>query len=146
MTTKVIRRAKEADKAEWQRLWRGYNAFYERDVESRTTERVWEALQEGTGEPFGFIAEKDGQIVGFTHYFFLRSTSDWGPRCYMQDLFADPSARGLGIGHALIEAVYAEADKNDAAQTYWLTTTSNKTAQKLYDRVASMTPFVKYRR
>lgn len=64
----------------------------------------------------------------------------------MQDLFADTSVRGCGIGHKLVEAVYADADENNAAQTYWLTATSNKVAQKLYDRIATMTPFVKYRR
>ncbi|NBR52487.1 MAG: GNAT family N-acetyltransferase [Rhodobacteraceae bacterium] len=64
----------------------------------------------------------------------------------MQDLFVDPSVRGGGVGQSLIEAVYADADENDAAQTFWLTTTTNKAARKLYDRVASMTPFVKYRR
>jgi len=146
MTTIEIRRIKESDKAEWQMLWHGYNEFYERKVEDRTTDRVWSSLQSGTGEPFGFVAEQDDTLVGFTHYFLLPSTSDWGPRCYMQDLFADPSVRGRGAGHKLVEAVYADADKNNAAQTYWLTATSNKTAQKLYERVATMTPFVKYRR
>ncbi|MDV7271802.1 N-acetyltransferase family protein [Shimia sp. W99] len=146
MTTTVIRRIKEADKAEWQMLWCGYNAFYEREVEDRTTDRVWDALKGKTGEPFCFVAEQGGKLVGFTHYFYLRSTSDWGPRCYMQDLFVDPSVRGGGVGQSLIEAVYADADENDAAQTFWLTTTTNKAARKLYDRVASMTPFVKYRR
>lgn len=146
MSTIEIRHVKEADRPGWHLLWRGYNEFYQRDVESRTTNRVWDALQRETGEPFGFVAEQDGKLVAFTHYFYLRSTSDWGPRCYMQDLFANTSVRGRGIGHALIEAVYADADKHGAAQTYWLTTTSNTTAQKLYDRVANMTAFVKYRR
>lgn len=146
MSTIEIRRATEADEQEWHLLWRGYNEFYQREVESRTTDRVWDALKGETGEPFGFVAAHDGKVVGFAHYFYLRSTSDWGPRCYMQDLFADPSIRGRGVGRALIEAVYADADKHDAAQTYWLTTASNKMAQKLYDRVASMTAFVKYRR
>lgn len=141
-----IRRLTGTDSAEWRLLWHGYNEFYERNVEDRTTNRVWESLVHGTGEPFGYVAAQDRKPVGFTHYFFVRSTSDWGPRCYLQDLFADPSVRGSGVGRALIEAVYADADRNNAAQTYWLTATSNMPAQKLYDRVARMTPFVKYQR
>ena len=137
---------RDSDKTEWLMLWQQYNGFYERDVAGRTTERLWGALKSGAGAPFGYIATTDGALVGFTHYFFLPSTSDWGPRCYMQDLFVDPSVRGSGIGGALIQAVYSDADKNDAAQTYWLTATTNATARKLYDRVASITPFVKYRR
>lgn len=146
MATTIIRRTKEADKPEWQMLWRGYNAFYKREVEDRTTGRVWDAIEGEKGEPLCFVAEQDGKLIGFTHYFFLFSTSDWGPRCYMQDLFVDPSARGSGVGYSLIQAVYADADENDAAQTFWLTNTTNTAAQKLYDRVASLTPFVKYRR
>ncbi|MGB3280521.1 MAG: GNAT family N-acetyltransferase [Pseudorhodobacter sp.] len=146
MTTNEIRRMKQLDKAEWLMLWQQYNTFYERDVAGKITERVWNALHSGAGEPSGYVATKDGMLVGFTHYFFLPSTSDWGPRCYMQDLFVTPSMRGNGIGEALIQSVYADADNNDAAQTYWLTATTNTTAQELYDRVASRTPFVKYRR
>lgn len=140
------RRLKEPDKAGWLVLWQQYNAFYEREVAGRTTERVWQALQSGAGEPFGYIATKDEALVGFIHYFFLPSTCDWGPRCYMQDLFVDPTVRGNGIGGALIRAVYADADKNEAAQTYWLTAATNTTARRLYDHFASITPFVKYRR
>jgi ribosomal protein S18 acetylase RimI-like enzyme len=57
-----------------------------------------------------------------------------------------PRREGRGIGTALIHAVYSHADEKQAAQTSWLTATSNKAAQKLYGRVANMTPFVKYRR
>lgn len=146
MSQLEIRRLHNRDHDGWRTLWRGYNEFYDRTVEDRTTDRVWQSLCNGDGQPFGFVAAQDGELVGFTHYFFLPSTSDWGPRCYMQDLFADPCVRGRGVGHKLIEAVYAQADEHGAAQTYWLTATSNKTAQKLYDRVATMTPFVKYRR
>lgn len=64
----------------------------------------------------------------------------------MQDLYADAEARGRGVGRALIEAVYAEADRHNAAQTYWLTDESNAIARQLYDRVAKATSFIKYRR
>ncbi len=146
MSTIEIRRMKEADRPGWLILWQQYNAFYEREVAGRTTERLWNTLVSGAGEPFGYIATKDGALVGFTHYFFLPSTSDWGPRCYMQDLFVGASVRGDGIGGALIQAVYNDADKNDVARTYWLTASINATARKLYDHVASITPFVKYTR
>ena len=146
MTPIGIRRVTGTDSEQWQLLWRSYDEFYARNVEERTTNRVWDALVHGTGDPYGYVAVQNGIPVGFTHYFFVRSTSDWGPRCYMQDLFADPSVRGCGVGRALIEAVYADADRNDAAQAYWLTATSNTTAQKLYDRVAKKTLFVKYQR
>jgi GNAT superfamily N-acetyltransferase len=64
----------------------------------------------------------------------------------MQDLFVDPNIRGRGTGRALIEAVYAEADRHEAAQTWWLTQDFNEAARKLYDKVARPTPFMKYQR
>lgn len=146
MTNLIIRRFTVSDKDQWNMLWQGYNTFYKRSIELRVSERTWDGFLENGGEPFGFAAELDGKLVGFTHYFFVRSTSDWGPRCYLQDLFAQPDIRGKGIGKALIEAVYADADKHDAAQTYWLTDEANDTARKLYDHVATKSPFIKYQR
>ncbi|MBR9649583.1 GNAT family N-acetyltransferase [Thalassovita aquimarina] len=140
-----IRPLSPKDEPGWRALWQGYNAFYERAVEERVTARLWDRIVSETGEPFALVAEIDGDLVGMAHYFFLPSTSDWGPRCYMQDLFAAPQARGQGIGRALIETIQSDADRAGAAQVYWLTDKSNTTARKLYDRVAKETPFIKYR-
>lgn len=146
MTEVTIRRFAPADRARWETLWQGYNIFYKRSVEQRVTDRLWSRLTENSGEPFGFAAEMGGEVVGLAHYFFVSSTSDWNPRCYLQDLFADPEIRGKGVGRALIEAVYSEADRREAAQTYWLTQDFNETARRLYDRLAHATPFIKYQR
>jgi GNAT superfamily N-acetyltransferase len=66
--------------------------------------------------------------------------------CYLQDLYTAPSVRGQGIGRALIEAVYKAADDNGTPKVYWMTQEFNKTARQLYDRIAQLTPFVKYSR
>ncbi len=58
--------------------------------------------------------------------------------------FADPDVRGKGIGRALIEAVHAEATKAGAHSVYWTTNQNNATARQLYDRIAKVTPFIKY--
>jgi ribosomal protein S18 acetylase RimI-like enzyme len=50
------------------------------------------------------------------------------------------------VGRALIEAVYREADARACTRTYWITEATNHTAQKLYDRLATKSPFVQYRR
>lgn len=146
MTDIVIRRFSPQDQSRWRELWRGYNDFYRRTVEDRVTDRLWERLLAGDGEPFGYAAELDGKLVGLAHYYFQPSTSDWEPRCYLQDLFADPNVRGKGVGRALIEALYEEADRHGAAQTYWMTETTNTTARLLYDRIGKPTAFMKYMR
>ena len=58
----------------------------------------------------------------------------------------DESARGTGAGRALIEAVYAQADRLGAISVYWLTQEFNYRGRMLYDRVGQRTPFIKYQR
>lgn len=141
-----VRRLVERDRPDWELLWAGYNAFYERRVEARVTDRLWSRLVAGSGEPFAYAAALDGKVVGFAHYFFVSSTSDWNGRCYLQDLFTAADQRGGGIGRKLIEAVYADADVHGSAQVYWLTQDFNAPARRLYDKVARATPFIKYQR
>jgi ribosomal protein S18 acetylase RimI-like enzyme len=80
------------------------------------------------------------------HYLFHPITWSIAERCYLEDLFVSPSARGAGAGRALIEAVYRSADAAGADQVYWLTAASNEAARRLYDRVGRATPFIKYQR
>jgi len=94
----------------------------------------------------GLIAAVDGQAVGLAHYLFHRHGWKVENTCYLQDLYVDPSARGTGLGRALIEAVYAAADAAGAPTVYWLTQDFNLSARQLYDRVAKVTPFIRYNR
>lgn len=141
-----IRNIRSEDYSQWNRLWSLYNEFYKRSVDDRITDRLWSSLIEKNGTPYGFVADDNGEVIGFTHYFFVPSTSDWTPRCYMQDLFCLNEHRGKGVGLALIDAVYEAADIQSASQTYWLTAEDNIDARRLYDKVASRTSFIKYRR
>jgi GNAT superfamily N-acetyltransferase len=50
------------------------------------------------------------------------------------------------VGRALIEAVYAEADKAGCPSVYWLTQEFNYAGRMLYDRVGQRTPFIRYNR
>ena len=50
------------------------------------------------------------------------------------------------MGRALIEAVYAAADRYGTPSGYWMTQEFNAEARKLYDRIATLTPFIKYSR
>jgi GNAT superfamily N-acetyltransferase len=90
------------------------------------------------------VAEMDGELVGLVHYLFHRSTSLVGPTCYLQDLFTAAEVRGKGVGRALIEEVYARAKRHGARRVYWHTHETNKTAMRLYDRIARRSGFVVY--
>jgi GNAT superfamily N-acetyltransferase len=92
------------------------------------------------------VAEQDGQLVGLAHFIFHRSTTALGSNCYLQDLFTSETARGKGIGRALINAVYERAKNAGSSRVYWLTHEANQTARELYDKVAEDSGFVMYRK
>ncbi len=145
--TFAIRPLVSADRTQWGDLWRGYLDFYKSDVPDDVTELTWRRLLDPEAPILGFCAAADDdRLLGIVHYLFHPVTWSAGPRCYLEDLFTAPEARGQGVGRALIEAVYAAADARGADQVYWLTQEFNATARRLYDQVATATPFIKYRR
>ncbi|QIE55257.1 GNAT family N-acetyltransferase [Pikeienuella piscinae] len=143
----TIRPLKAADHAEWRRLWTRYLEFYETSVPEEVYETSWRRLLGDDPQDFhGLIAEADGRAVGLTHYAFQRHGWKVENVCYLQDLYVDPEIRGTGAGRALIEAVYKDADEAGCPSVYWLTQDFNATARRLYDRIGTLTPFIKYQR
>lgn len=143
----IVRPLTKDDRAQWAMLWRAYLEFYETHVSSEVYETTFARLL--TDDPHGiscFVAELDGRLVGLTHYLFHAHAWKIERVCYLQDLYADPAVRGTGVGRSLIEAVYAAADAEGAPAVYWLTQEFNHTARKLYDRIAKLTPFIRYNR
>ena len=148
--TKVqaVRPLRAADKAQWAALWTAYLDFYESTVSDEVRDSTFARLLGDDARDFSarVAVGPDGDLVGLTHFLFHRHAWRIEEVCYLQDLYVVPDMRGTGTGRALIEAVYAEADKAGAGQVYWLTQEHNATARRLYDRVGVATPFVKYQR
>jgi len=146
----LIRAVERSDFAAWKLLWDGYNAFYGRKDETalpdRTTEMTWSRFFDGYEPVHALVAEQSGQLLGLTHFIFHRSTIMIEPTCYLQDLFTLESARGKGVGRALIQEVYRRAEKAGASRVYWHTHETNEAAMKLYDKVADKSGFVVYRK
>ena len=145
----TIRRITAEDWPEWLPLWDGYNRFYGR-AESTALPmeitRVTFARFLDAAEPVhALVAEHGGHLVGLAHYLFHLSTTSIAPTCYLQDLFTGESARGKGVGTALIAAVHEQARLAGAARLYWQTHESNRTAMGLYDKVAQRSGFLVYR-
>jgi GNAT superfamily N-acetyltransferase len=146
----AIRAARPGDFSAWLPLWDGYNAFYERRgptaVSEAVTRTTWARFFDGYEPMEALVAEQGRALVGFAHIIFHRNTIMQGPTCYLQDLFATPAVRGTGVGRALIEAAAARAAAAGASRLYWHTQEGNATARRLYDRVATLSGFVVYRR
>jgi GNAT superfamily N-acetyltransferase len=145
-----IRPVAAADYAQWLPLWDGYNAFYGRSgataLPAAITETTWQRFFDDAEPMHALVAERDGRLLGLTHYLFHRSTLHVELVCYLQDLFTAAEVRGEGIGRALIEEVATRARAAGAARVYWLTHETNATARRLYDQVAKNSGFIVYRR
>ena len=145
MTALTIRPLAASDRAGWAPLWQGYLTLYRASIASDIRD-IPSARLPGGAEPMGgFVAERDGVLIGLVHWVIHRTT--WNSRdiCYLQDLFTAPEARGSGAGRALIEAVRQMAQARGCFRVYWQTHESNAQAQALYDKVADKSGFIVYR-
>jgi GNAT superfamily N-acetyltransferase len=140
-----VRAIERTDRAQWTPLWRAYLDFYRAqwsdDVADATFARIFDAL-----EPMhALVADRGGELIGFTHYLFQRSTWLINSQCYLQDLYVSEAARGSGVGRALIAAVANAAKEAGAARVFWMTHETNAVARRLYDAVAERSGFIQYR-
>ena len=143
----IIRPLRAADEAPWRGLWTGYLEYYETSVPEEVYQSTLARLLGDDPQDFTcLVAERDGELLGLTHYLFHRHAWKIENVCYLQDLYSTPEARGTGVGRKLIEAVYEAADNAGSPNVYWLTQDFNHTARKLYDRVGKLTPFIRYQR
>ena len=145
--TVTIRPLEPADKPHWAALWKAYLEFYEASVAQEVYDTTFDRLcSRDTPDQNALLALVDGTPVGLVHYIYHPHNWRIEKVCYLQDLYADPSVRGTGVGRKLIEAVYAAADEAGCPSVYWLTQDFNAEARKLYDRIGTLTPFIKYNR
>ncbi|MBN8758336.1 MULTISPECIES: GNAT family N-acetyltransferase [Variovorax] len=144
----LIRPPVAQDYAAWRPLWDGYNAFYGREgptaLPDEITQVTWRRFFDAYEPVHALVAERDGQLVGLTHYLFHRSTNRIEPTCYLQDLFTLPSERGRGVGRQLIHGVYERAKQAGGHRVYWQTHVTNTAGRTLYDKVASHDGFIVY--
>lgn len=143
----IVRPLSLSDRSQWGDLWQAYLGFYETSRPKNIFDTYFERLLGNDPQDYsGVVAEKNGTLVGLAHYMFHRHGWRVKNVCYLQDLYANPNVRGQGIGRRLIEAVYAAADAARCPSVYWLTQDDNTQARQLYDRIGSLSPFIKYER
>ncbi|TMJ19173.1 MAG: GNAT family N-acetyltransferase [Alphaproteobacteria bacterium] len=142
MATIQIASLQPSDHDEWERLARGYKAFYRTELPQERYDETWKALLAGE-RIHGLGARIDGGLAGIAHYLFHAQT--WSSDCcYLQDLFTAEEARGQGVASALIDAVAEAARTRGAVKFYWLTKQDNERARALYDRLAAWKGFLRY--
>ena len=143
--TLTIRVIEAKDKDQWLILWAGYLEFYKSTISSEQTELTWKRLINNELKMFGFVAENEDGVIGFTHCLFRPSTWTETDYCYLEDLFVDLNIRGKGVGRALIDKVVELAREKKSKRVYWTTQEFNKTARVLYDSITPVSEYVQYR-
>ena len=134
------------ERADWEPLWQGYLTFYKATLPQVATDTAWSRFQDPAERMYLLGAYVNGKLTGIVQFLYHRSSWTPGDYCYLQDLFVDDSARGLGLGRKLIEAVYDRARADGCSRVHWLTQNDNATARLLYDRIADDSGFMQYRK
>ena len=144
-TAMTIRPLTAADHAGWVPLWQDYLSFYHTALPAAVHATTFARLTDpARTDMAACVALTGGQMVGLVHYLFHATTWSAQTVCYLQDLFTAPQARGQGVARGLIAAVGLAARDAGASGVYWLTAEDNATARRVYDRLATLTPFRVY--
>lgn len=115
------------------RLFQGYLGFYARDVPAEKSRAFIEArLRNGDSQIF--LAFVDGHPAGFMQLYPSFASLSLAPSWILNDLYVDSSARGRGVGEALMQAARLLAVETGAAEIFLQTARDNETAQRLYLR------------
>lgn len=140
-----VRTVSAGDHSDWVALWRDYLRFYKTELPPEVYAASWQRILDPDTRMHSALAHRGGTAVGLVNFLYHKTFWDTRDKCYLNDLFVLPEARGTGAAEALIRHVGAHAAECGAGEVYWLTASDNLTARKLYDRVASLTPFIKYK-
>lgn len=142
--TVEVRPVAAGDRGAWAALYRGYRDFYGKPHDEAIFERVWGWLLDPSHESRGLLALVDGAPVAVAHFRRFARPIDGATALYLDDLFTAPEARGTGAASAVIAHLEEVGRAEGAVLLRWITADSNATARRLYDRLATQTPWVTY--
>jgi ribosomal protein S18 acetylase RimI-like enzyme len=143
----TIRTPIDSDFFAWLGVYEGYAKFYETELTDQKALTLWSWLSDEKHEENALIAvddEADGAIVGLVHFREFSRPLEADRSLFIDDLYVVPEAREKGVGTSLIEAVKALGAEKHFGVVQWITAPDNADAQKVYDAVASRTPWVTY--
>ena len=83
------------------------------------------------------IAEADGAPVGFAVWFYNYSTFTGRHGIYLEDLFVNPEARGLGAGKALLKRLAERCRDEGLTRLEWAVLDWNAPSIAFYDSLGA---------
>jgi GNAT superfamily N-acetyltransferase len=123
-----------------------YQRFYEAEEIDEERNRAFFRRFLAPSEDGMLLGARDrGELVGYACLYWHFSSTEAVETVLMNDLFVSETARGQGVGRALIETSAAVARERGAARLQWSTAPDNLTAQRLYDSTgAERSEWVEY--
>ncbi len=104
---------------------------------SMTEERLEQTLFGTPRYAEVLIAEDEGEAVGFALFFHNYSTFLAKPGVYLEDLYVRETARGKGVGKALLARLAAIAVERGCGRLEWAVLDWNKDAIGFYERLGA---------
>jgi len=142
--TVAVRPIEPRDETVWRELFVAYGVFYETEFTEPQISTVWVWLMDPKHPTKAWVAELDGEVVGFGHMRTHWDTFTGGPAWFLDDLYTSTAARGHGAGTQIINALRTHADANGGGTISWITADDNVTAQSVYDKLATRQTWVTY--
>jgi ribosomal protein S18 acetylase RimI-like enzyme len=129
----VIRAATSTDVPQLGKLFDLYRQFYEQPADQALAQ-AFVAERLAKNESVILVAHRPNSgLLGFTQLYPTFCSVAAAPIYVLYDLFVEPSARGSGVGRALMLAAQAFAAENRVARLELSTARDNTIAQALYE-------------
>jgi GNAT superfamily N-acetyltransferase len=131
-----IRPARRGDEASLAHLLEEHEHHYGNPVaEGAAAAGAAFLIDQPPGGAACLVAERNGGLVGFAilNPYFPAANLSHG--FFLKELYVAASARSLGVGERLIEAIRAFARERGATRVIWTTADTNQGSQRFYDRL-----------
>jgi GNAT superfamily N-acetyltransferase len=134
----VVRDARAGDIPRIWEMLRGMADFEKlTEILSGTPELLAAALFGDGPRLGGKVAEHGGKLIGYALYYpvFGSFRARW--RLWLEDLWVEPDARGLGVGERLLAAVCREAETHGYYGVDWEVLDWNRPAIEFYEHLGA---------
>ena len=111
-----------------------YQRFYEaKEIDEERNRAFFSRFLAPSEDGMLLGARRGGDLLGYACLYWSFTSIVPAETVLMNDLYVVESARGQGVGRALIEASAAVGRERGAQRLEWATAPDNAAAQRLYD-------------
>ncbi|MDO8976946.1 GNAT family N-acetyltransferase [Reyranella sp.] len=146
MSGLIVRDAEPSDRSAWGRMWTANYIHHGATMGDAEVGELWRRILHPDHPVCALVsaAANDRDLLGFAHYVLHPHTFTSRTVCYLEDLWVEPAARGTGVGRRLIEALIERGRAHGWRRLYWHTEADNAPARRLYDRMSTLTDYIRY--